>query len=291
MLFFLVAFIKTKEVCRKQTRGFSLLKVLSDLPYNPDWDLSPLSAEEEGEILSLLDQPFYFLDKGGQCFAFESADEKLVLKLFNHAHLFRPKSPLFHLPIPPYFRKKYDTWVEERKERLESLFGSCVIAFEKLRKETGSLYLHLNPTKHLKRSVVIYDKLNIAHTIALDNLTFALQKKGVKAYSYLEELIRNGETEKAKEGLFSLLSIIASRKAKQVKDYDGYISRNFGFAEGEAIEFDIGSFCPVRDFGTPAMYRSEELLEEELDSLESWLQEKNLLLSTFFHENRKKLPI
>ena len=156
----------------------------------------------------------------------------------------RPESWLYHLPVPPPLQEVYRSWVKRKKWRLEQAFGSCTIAFQHLKEETGLVYLHLNRTTHLHKKIFIYDKEGLAHPLSLDTLTFVLQKKAVRTYDRLEELITKGETEKAKRALSSLVSIISSRRQKQIDDYDPVFGSNFGFVKEQAIEIDLGSFLP-----------------------------------------------
>lgn len=279
------SFIGISYLCDRETQGFSLYRIQADLPYEPNWEVSPLPAEEEKLFLSSLDQPFYFLGAGLQSYAFGSADGKLVLKLFRH-HRMRPESWIYHIPLLFHFSDHYRRWVNKRRGKLSRTFTSCVIAFEKLKEETGILYLHLNRSSHLGKTVCIHDNLGIAHSISLDSLSFAVQKRASPFYPHLEELIKRGELEKTKKALSSLLDIIASRCGKQIEDHDAYIYCNFGFIDEKAIEIDLGSFVLP---GSPGKMRKEkavELLELQFDCLETWLEEKEPSLATFFRQKR-----
>src|SRR5271166_494426 len=127
-LFALLLFLSVERFCHRQTEGFRLQKIASQLPYRADWATPPASKA----IQTLLSQPYRFLGSGGQCYAFVSQDGTAVIKFFKHHHM-RPS----RLLLP---KQK-----QQRKERLENLFSSFKIANDLLKEETALLFLHLNP--------------------------------------------------------------------------------------------------------------------------------------------------
>ena len=72
--------------CFVQLSGFSPKKILSDFSEHPDWNTSP-SLSDHSAIEKVLDQPFFYLGKGVQCYAFISQDGTTVLKFFKHYHM------------------------------------------------------------------------------------------------------------------------------------------------------------------------------------------------------------
>src|SRR6185295_13284709 len=68
--------------CSKQTCGFQVSKILTHEADYPHLGLPQPSSEELKQIQNLLDQPFEFLGRGGQCFAFLGRDQKTVIKFF-----------------------------------------------------------------------------------------------------------------------------------------------------------------------------------------------------------------
>jgi hypothetical protein len=88
--------------------------------------------------------------------------------------------------------------------------------------------------------------------------------------------MREGQVEKAKEGIDSFLDLIVRRSQKGIADRDIYM-RNFGFIDNCAIEIDIGPF--VKD---PHMQEKETLCKElflATDELRGALQKYPELLS------------
>src|ERR1700722_581245 len=72
------------------TDDFRIANITHDIPYHPEWDTS-LSHEELAQLKSILDQPFTYIGKGAQAYAFASEDGKYVLKFFKFKHL-RPNT-------------------------------------------------------------------------------------------------------------------------------------------------------------------------------------------------------
>ncbi|NGX39051.1 MAG: hypothetical protein KR126chlam1_00371 [Chlamydiae bacterium] len=240
LIFFSMAFILLERFCHHQTRGFRISKIHSNLPHNPKWSLPPLSSNEMEEVKKALNQPYRFLDSGGQCYAFVSKDQQYVLKFFKHHHM-RPSSLLDHLPtlkvLTPFLEKQK----KKRTMRLEEMFTSFTIAFERLRDQTALLYLHLNKSEDLNTTLKLYDAIGIRHRIDLDNIEFALQRKASMAYPTLTTLATSGEIEAAKVRIASLLDLMITRCKQGIADHDPR-KRNFGFIKEQAVEIDLGSF-------------------------------------------------
>lgn len=72
------------ELYQKKTR-FGLLAKFSSPTFLPsaDWELPPLTFEEQQEVERILSQKFTYLARGSQAFAFISEDGKYILKLFK----------------------------------------------------------------------------------------------------------------------------------------------------------------------------------------------------------------
>src|SRR5581483_773257 len=57
----------------KHSKGFSVDKITSKMRYRHAWDVM-VTDEQKQKVDKILDQPYFFLGKGKQCYAFESAD-------------------------------------------------------------------------------------------------------------------------------------------------------------------------------------------------------------------------
>ncbi len=170
-LFFIPLVYWIEKFCIHQTDGFTLLKIRSTLMANPKWEIAETFPQE---ISPLLSQKFLYLDSGGQCYAFASEDGKVVIKFFKH-HLRRLPWLIAHIPLPSKYAALREKQKIKRLSKLDRDFTSYKIAYERLREESGLLYLHLNKTKHLNLYVTIVDKLGIAHYLDLNDLEFIVQ--------------------------------------------------------------------------------------------------------------------
>jgi len=192
------------------TQGFRIAKLNLDFPSNPDWNF-----EEDPNLPSILSQPYHFLGKGAQSYVFESEDGKYVVKLFR-------------------FDRKRDP------KKIASVFEACRLAYQNLREETGLIYLHLNPTKNRFPPFQAKDPLGRSFKIPLDPLRFAIQKKAEDFETTM--LAARDNPAQMKERIDQLMTLLHARTAKGIWNKDPNLSRNFGYLEDRAIEFDFGSY-------------------------------------------------
>ncbi len=244
IVIFVLCFFSMAKFCKKQTGSFTVARITSELPFHPEWVVENTSEEQ---ALKALSQPYRFLGKGAQSFVFASEDGKWVIKFFRHHHL-------------------------KKNSKLAKDFGSYKIAFERLRTETGLLYLHLNKTNHLLQTLDLIDKLGIHHPINLDQYEFLVQKRAQLAYPALQEWIREGKIEEAKQALTALVDLLRARQEKGIHDKDPDLNTNFGFIGVTPIQFDIGRF-KLRE----APPDKNELIRIT-DNLHQWLMQREPVL-------------
>lgn len=209
-LLFIVLMLSLPFVLTRLTHGFKLSKLHLDFPADPKWE-----AAQPDALMKILDQPFHYIGKGMQSFVFASQDGGYVIKLFR-------------------FDKRKD------KRKYLILFDSCKLAFDHLQTETGLLYIHINTTKNTLPSICCKDALGRSFRIPLDSYRFVIQRKGVEFEKILLEA-RN-DPEMMKSRLNQWFDLIQHRAAKGIWNKDPSLTRNFGFLETKAIEFDFGSY-------------------------------------------------
>jgi hypothetical protein len=277
-------YIGLQQLIELKTHGFCLQRILADdLPFQAKWETSPLSAEEELEVDSLLSQPYHMIGAGSECFAFASADGRAVIKFFKLDHT-RPiyfhrgvfledhsklagtlsNHPLTHISSPPLKR-----FLGIREFRIERTFSSIHLAYENLRDETGLLYLHLNPTDLLRKTLTLYDACGIAHSVDLDTSKFFLQKRAIPLENHFAALQKKKAEAEAKLSIDSLVQLLTGRCKKGFSDRD-IVNRNFGYIGTQAIEIDSGSFRKNSRMRQPWIYK-QELFYATLE-LKSWLK-------------------
>lgn len=222
-------------LAKKLTCGFKLAKMRVTFFPHPEWDV-PLDPE----LLASFNQPFHYIDKGSQCYVFESEDQKTVIKFFRFSE---PRSSL----------------------KIFTLFNAVHIAFERLKEETGILYIHLNPTTLGLPVLRCKDAIGRSYALPLDECRFAVQKKAQKFQCAMEEAIKSPALMKTRIDQF--IELLLSRTAKGVYNSDPSLSRNFGFLEDRAIELDFGNYRPV----IPHTQTAE--IERYAERLRRWLKQ------------------
>lgn len=281
LLGILLIFFAVQQFCRSQTEGFSLSKIHSDYPASPQWEIE-CPQEKLKQAQQILNQPYYYLGSGVQCYAFESEDKQYVLKLFKHYHMWPDNGLLRILPVPPFLKQWCQKVVQKREERMQHLFQSAKIAFESLEEQTGTLFVHLNPTNQQFPVINIHDKLRIQHRIALDSTPFVLQKKAGLLFPKMKQYLYEQNEQKALAIINQLLDIIDSRSQKGIRNSDPILRRNVGVIDDHLIEIDIGSFSY-----DPYMYLEKEMHRElffETLELKDWLNKHAPQLVTHVEE-------
>lgn len=168
-----------------------------------------------------LKQPFSFIGKGSQSYAFESKDGKYVIKFFRSRAL--------------------------SDEKVRFLFHACQLVKDRLKEETGVLYIHLDPTSIGLPVLECRDAIGRIHYFPLDKMHFALQKK---AEGFCETLLSlRGNPTEMKRRLDEFTLLLKQRVSKGVINKDPSLGRNFGFLEKGAIEIDFGNYLAVRTVG------------------------------------------
>ena len=262
--------------CLRQTRGFALYKICSALKYNPMWALPPLTQKEQQLLKNILDQPYYFLDKGAQAYVFLSADKKYVIKFFK-IHSITPPPWLNILQLPLHLQPRKIEKILQKKETLTKTFTSYKITYEELKEQTGLVFLHLNKSDFLHQRLTIFDNLGIAHHLDLDQMEFLVQKRADPFFPFLEKQIEQHGYQAAKKSISDLIAFLVMRNQKEIFDKDPDLTTNFGFLQGKLIQIDVGRFRkdPLRN--QPSVYRSEIIAITDL--FNKWLKEHHPLLS------------
>ena len=264
LVFFLLCFASLERFCHEKTHGFRIYKITSNIPFRPDWVTPPLAADAVEHFFS---QPYHFLGSGGESYAFISEDRKYVLKFFKHHHMRDSLIPFLNA---------------SKEKKREAFFASCLIAESRFKERSGLIYLHLNPTENQLCKIKIYDPIGVVHTLDLDTLTFALQKRASMAYPTIESLTSSGELDAAKLRLHSLLDLILERGKSGIANHDAR-ARNFGFVHEHAIEFDLGAFAENASLLDEKTQKKIFLLETS--KLRRWVHKHCPELSEDLEEN------
>ncbi len=269
LLLLSLSIVGIQDFCHKKTQGFTLPKAKSS--YNP-LKRSILSKEEASALKPLLNQSFYFLEKGLQCYVFISEDQKYVLKLFRWKEL---ETRGFSRFLPSSWTKK-SALQKKQKKHLD--FTSYQIAWDQLREETGLIFLHLEKTQGIDLSLRLYDPILVRHIVPADDVEFILQKKVEPFLPFFEE------NQKHVESLYpfftQLAQLLRSRVQKGITDSDVSLQYNMGIWGGRPVLFDIGNLTKT-ETSTSSL---REKLAYEARLILGWLNEKDATLAHFFQE-------
>ncbi len=267
--------------CKKKTDTFTIGAISSSRPFDPAWQTPPLSLSEERELEDALLQKYRYFGKGGQCYAFFSEDGKYVIKFFKQRIY---KIPLWHnfIPVPYIFDRYKEKKRLKRLDKIQRDFFSYKVAFEDLQEITGVLYVHLNPTQDLKRSVAIIDPLNIEHHLDIDQFDFILQRRADMIYPTLTHLIEKQDRNQSQEIIDQVIDLILIRCQKGYEDWDPNIRTNCGLLHDRVIKIDVGRFISNEQM------RSKELCYSELlritKPFKEWLNHKDPDLAKYCDE-------
>ncbi|MBS0604859.1 MAG: hypothetical protein JSS60_07470 [Verrucomicrobia bacterium] len=275
-LFAISLFLGIDRFAHHSSNRFSLDKITSSQSYSHEWDIPPLSAEEQKSLDQILSQKFTYYSKGSQAYVFLSEDKKYILKFLKQQKL-RPSSWLAYIPVSlnPYYQEYLFKY-----KKCRATFSACKTAFLELKKESGLIYVHLNNTRDLNKKVVIFDKHGERHIVEIDKTSFYVQKRAQLIYSRISELMHNGDIQGAKNIICSVFSLINYLGQKGVVDNDPILRKNFGLIDDVAVQIDIGKLRidPVRQHNLA--YKQE--VGSITHSFKIWLEKNYPELSDHF---------
>jgi len=259
-LFLLAGCMLFLPVCAKRwTQGFRIAKIQLDLPFHPEWEVAKIDHLDQ-----ILSQPYSYLSKGAQCYVFVSQDGQYVLKLFRFDPHLNPLRSFFRTVFK---KKKIRTPFEAKVLRV---FNACKLAFEMAPEETGLIYIHLNPTSDKLPPLLCKDPIGRSCRIPLESARFALQKRAQPFRKTFLDAIKSGDPAQVETRIDEFLALLRSRTGKGIGNSDPNLSRNFGFLEDQAVEFDFGNYSYSPAMLQPASQRRE--IEHYANRLRRWLK-------------------
>ena len=226
-----------------------------DLPANEEW------GEEVAQILA---KPFRYLGRGRQCFAFESLDEKYVIK-FPRTDIY--KTPLWvrALPLKAY-RKNLEA---KHLHKEQFILASVDISLNELKEQTGLLAVHFGKSSSQGKKISAIDNLGCTHLLPLEKTSFILQYKWPLLTKLFSTALQNGEKGEAKRILDALIDVIIERSQKGIFNKDPSFLRNYGFDGEKAHPIDIGTFCRMPELD-PAL-APQKSIDYSMGPIRDWL--------------------
>lgn len=252
----------------KTANKFILSEIQYDRPNDPLYDARPLTTEEQQEVEKALSQDYTYFGCGGQAYVFFSADGKYALKFFKQRHFREPT----HLNYIPFIKKYRDIKYAKRKKKVQGEYGSYKMGFEQLPEETALVYIHLNKTSHLNKSITYVDKLKMEHKIDLDKTDFILQRRAELVHDKINQQMAAGDIAGAKHTISSIVDLIVTRCKKGYSDKDPNIATNCGIFNDRAIKIDVGRFAIDPRMKNPLFFKPE--LFHLVRPFHHWLSQK-----------------
>lgn len=257
----------------KSIRGFTLASITpSQFTYDPMWEIELLSAPDEEEIKNILKQPFTFIGKGGQAFAFESEDGRYVLKFLKFKYL--RHNPVYQLISYIPFLEDYDLNEMQRKiKKFHNVYLGYHWAYKLNRKNSGLIYIHFNPTFNKFGSTELYDKLGTRHYIDLDQVVFVVQKKGRLLNEVLTEAFSKGDVISAQKKVLKIIEMYFDQYKKGLYDRDYGVVHNTGFVGEAPIHIDMGKMTYDLRMRQDSYLKSDILLV--CSKIKEWIKKEH----------------
>lgn len=226
-----------------------------------------------------IDQPFSYLGRGRQCFAFESLDGKYVLK-FPRTDIYQTPFWMRAFPLT-LFSKKHEKSQAVRSKREAFVLNSMKIAYDELRDETGVVGIHFGESENKDKKITIVDPLGFSYRVPVHRSTFVLQLKRPILMKVFLEALSSGDKEKGKIILDAFIDLVVSRGKKGIWNKDESFLRNYGFDGEKGVQIDIGSFyhrengaVSIRNTMQPVQIWLEKIDPEMLKHFNCALEEK-----------------
>jgi len=210
-----------------QWNEFTVKNITIELPKNQEWNIPPLNEADHKRLISILSQPFTYLGKGNQVFAFESKDHQYVLKFFKFAHL----------------KPSWYTGNESREWRIQRIFSSHKLAYDLNKDNAGLIYMQLNPGGDFQHVVDVKDGWGYHLKIDLSQVIFVVQEKTTPSRVVLSELLDRGDVKTAIKRFQSLIELQLSEYSRGIYDQDHNLMHNTGFIGERPIRFDVGKMA------------------------------------------------
>ena len=215
-------------------------------------------------VLAIVKQPFHYLDRGSQSYVFESQDKQYVIKFFR----FDSKPLAYRVFLNSLLGQKLPQ--NDLKIKTELLFKACKLAYERVPKETGLVFIHLNETEKNLPVLHCKDAIGRSYHLPLDKYRFVIQRKAELLTEVLEKQFKSGNREEIEKSFDAYFDLIHTRTAQAIHNADPNLSRNIGFLDGKAIEIDFG--CYRDGSGLDPVQQQLREMRRSCNQLRSWLK-------------------
>lgn len=218
------------------------------------------SAKDIQALEEIFSQPFHYLDRGKQSYAFVSTNGKYVLKFFDVRCLRSGAIPL----LAPVGKKSC-------ARKLRRLMQGYLVAQKYDRDNTGLLFVQLAPDDRYTIIVKVIDRFGLTHEIDVAKYPFALQLKAKPTREVITTLLSNGDVLGAITSLKHLIAMYVDEYQRGVRDLDHNIMYNTGFVGDNPIRFDVGRLTFSEENKNPIVY-TKDLEKVVIGRVGEWLE-------------------
>lgn len=238
----IVVFSFSSRAYYKMTDDFRIANITEQIPFSPELEVKVLTPTERKNLDLVLSQPYHYLGKGGQTYAFVSEDDRYVLKFFKFKH-HRPRFFAKLLPSVFPFRQVKEKHIQHCAEKFWMPFYGYKLAFDQHRVQSRIIALHLNLTQDDYGCIRVTDKLGFSRWIDLDSVVFVVQEKGENFRHVLNHLIKKNKFKKVRTHVRKIVDLYFEESQKGIFDRDGCVMTNTGFSGEDAMRIDAGQIC------------------------------------------------
>ncbi len=248
---------------------FSLDMMIVDCKEETDcWEGIPLTDKEKQTLLQLLNQPFTYLDKGHQSYAFKSADGKYVLKFFHFERM--RSSPLWqYLETIPFMERYTDKNRDACDKRFRRATTGYAVAYKYDKDNCGLLFMRLGCIPHIPQTVLLIDQWGGSHPIDLDKTYFVIQHLATPANQAFSNFLSNNQLVEVKKLVNKIFALYLEEYKRGVYDFDHNLMHNVGFFDGHAMRMDIGKLQYLEKIKDPHNYLAD--LKLILQRIDEWM--------------------
>lgn len=260
------------RVYYRLTDDFRLVHITHNLPFYLDAE-TVVTAQDKELLDKISKQPFTYIGKGAQSYAFLSEDGEHVLKFFKFKHL-KPHWLVQYLPNIGPFKEVKEKSIARKKRQFHSVFDGYQLAYDRHRKESGLLYIHLSSTNEIGQSVELFDKIGRRHILDMDANIFVVQERVVVNRHAMKEALNNGDLALAKLRIHQIVNHYLAEYDKGIYDRDHGVLHNMGFIGDRTIRLDVGKLS-----------RAPRMKEQE-----NWEPDLKIVALKYHHWMKDKYP-
>jgi hypothetical protein len=233
LFFSYVLYLSSHKECRPKDFKYS--------SYFGPSEIVSISLDQIQSISSILDQKFYYLDRGKQMYAFESEDHEYVIKFFSPRQFIREETFSEWKRLKRILSLKWfsNAFIHKNK-RLSNLANIYYLAFEHLRDLSGIVYLHVNSSTVIDKKLYVVDQFAKTTVMDLRYCPFVLQKKATLATKHFNQLLKDGQIDDLISSIESLSDLFIVRAKKGFTDRIQALHNNYGFVGNRAVQIDLG---------------------------------------------------